>query len=245
MRKYAWRRDALDPRDMKFSAVHHPHIEALPDRVSLAGRMPAVLDQGQEGSCVENAVLAAFGFIHPGFMGSRQFVYYGAREIEGTIASDAGSEIRDAVKVLAGQGAPPEDLWPYDAAHFSRQPTPEVYAAAAAHKVVTYSRLETEDDMRSCLAVGFPFVIGAVLFEAFESAEVARTGLVPLPDYDTPILGGHAFAVIGYDEHSPIGRAFECQNSWSADWGLRGRFWIPMAYLTHPDLAADAWTLRA
>ena len=44
----------------------------------------------------------------------------------------------------------------------------------------------------------------------------ARAGLVAWSD-DTPILGGHAFAIVAYDE-----RGFWVQNSWGADWGYHG-----------------------
>ena len=49
--------------------------------------------------------------------------------------------------------------------------------------------------------------------------------------------GGHAFAIVGYDEHG-----FLVQNSWGTDWGDRG-----FAILTYDDWlrsAYDAWVAR-
>ena len=35
--------------------------------------------------------------------------------------------------------------------------------------------------MKGCLADGFPFVFGFTVYESFESAEVARTGVLQMP----------------------------------------------------------------
>jgi C1A family cysteine protease len=75
--------------------------------------MPPVYDQGELGSCTANAIAAILehqemreseGAITP----SRLFIYYGERAIEGTIKEDSGAQIRDGIKVVAGEGAPPE-----------------------------------------------------------------------------------------------------------------------------------------
>jgi len=241
---FGWKKDRKDERDLKFSVVHHPHLAELPERVDLSAKMPPVFDQGALGSCTANALCGALGFLQPGFIGSRLQVYYCERELEGTVDQDAGAEIRDGVKVLASTGAAPEADWPYDIHRFTVAPPARILAIAAAHKISSYSRLETEEDFRQCLAAGFPFVIGFECFSALDSGRVADTGCLPLPDYDTPVIGGHAVCVTGYDRHSPAGDAFLVRNSWGEDWGLKGNFWIPFAYLTHPDLAWDAWTLR-
>lgn len=40
---------------------------------------------------------------------------------------------------------------------------------------------------------------------------------------DGNILGGHAYLCVGYNRYT---RLFRCLNSWGADFGDRGRFWI-------------------
>ena len=67
----------------------------LPSGVDLRSRMPPVYDQGQLGSCTANAICAAIGFDLPGFVGSRLFVYYNERVLEGTVNTDAGAFLRD------------------------------------------------------------------------------------------------------------------------------------------------------
>jgi C1A family cysteine protease len=241
-RAYGWKPD-LPNRYPRFADIHHPGIAVLPSKVSLLDRMPPVFDQGQLASCTANALLGAMGFLHPGFIGSRLALYYAERLIEGTVESDAGAAISDGVRVLMEQGVAPEADWPYDTSRFAHAPPAKALADAAAHRVSSASKLEPSD-FKQCLAAGFPFVIGFTVRSSFESARVAATGIVPLPDYDEPVLGGHAVLVAGYDENSPAGSAYLVRNSWGA-WGWKGNCWMPCAALEHADLASDSWTLRA
>lgn len=245
MRAYGWRPDLPDQRDHLFGVVHHPRLAALPPKVSLRNRMPPVFDQGQLGSCTANALLSAFSFLHKGFVGSRLQVYYCERLLEYSVEVDAGAMIRDGVKVLNSTGAAPEADWPYVTSKFAKVPPAKAFRDAKAHKISSYSRLTTGDDFRQCLAAGFPFVIGFTVYESFESDAVAHHGVMPLPGPRERVLGGHAVCVIGYDLTRRDGPHYQVRNSWGADWGDRGDFWAPAAYFENPNLADDAWTLRA
>jgi C1A family cysteine protease len=54
-------------------------------------------------------------------------------------------------------------------------------------------------------------------------------------------VGGHAVLAVGYDDKA---QRFAVRNSWGSSWGQKGYFTIPYAYLTHPGLASDFWTIR-
>ncbi len=45
--------------------------------------------------------------------------------------------------------------------------------------------------MRACLAEGFPFVFGFTVYESFESAQVARTGVLNMPKPNEKLVDGH------------------------------------------------------
>jgi hypothetical protein len=110
-------------------ALHHCRKS-----VDLRAKMPPVFDQGQLGSCTANALSGAMGFLHPGLIGSRLFIYYNERAMEGTVDQDAGAQIRDGVKTLNKIGVCPEREWPYKVTKFKTKPPAPCFAdRGAAH----------------------------------------------------------------------------------------------------------------
>lgn len=246
-RRYGWRPDLPDHRDHLFAAP--PHVmSALPPKVDLRPQCPAtVYDQGPLGSCTANAIAAAIEFdrLKQGlsdFMPSRLFIYYNERDMEGTVNSDAGAMIRDGIKVINQFGACMESEWPYTVDQFTTKPNPPAYASGAQHQALSYqSVLQSLNQLKGCLAAGYPFVFGITLFESFESDQVAQTGLVQMPSPAEGCLGGHAILGVGYDDAT---QRFTIRNSWGSGWGDGGYFYLPYSYVTSPDLADDFWTVR-
>jgi C1A family cysteine protease len=169
---------------------------------------------------------------------SRLFIYYNERKIEGTVNEDSGAYIRDGIKTLAKEGVCSEDLWPYIIGKFARKPGPECYEAALSNRVSLYQKLSGTDDMLACLADGYPVVFGIPIYESFESAEVERTGIVPIPAQDEIMLGGHALCAVGYDMDK---KWFIVRNSWGENWGDKGYCYIPFEYMKQ---GSDFWTIR-
>jgi len=236
-----------------------PRAVRLPKNVDLRPSTSKVEDQKQIGSCTANALVGALEFLEIKSGGpptdlSRLFVYYNERVIEGTVGSDSGAYIRDGIKTLVAQGVCPEKSWPYIAtpadpatgifppgAPPAQKPSAACYAAALAHRVSSYSRIDTTLEMRTCLASGYPFVFGFTVYESFESPAVAKTGVLDLPGPKEKNVGGHSVLAVGYDDAT---ERFLVRNSWGSDWGQKGHFTIPYAYLANRNLAADFWTIR-
>lgn len=243
--RYGWIPDLPDHRDLAFAPS--PIITALPPKVDLRDLCPPVYDQGQLGSCTANAIAGAVEFdqmkqAETPFVPSRLFIYFNERTIEGTVASDAGAMIRDGVKSVATTGYCPEADWPYDITQFAAEPPERSFADAKTHKVGSYLRVARDlDHMKSCLADGFPFVLGFSVYASFESADVASSGIVPMPASGESLLGGHAVLAVGYDDAT--GR-FVVRNSWGPSWGQQGYFELPYEFLTRTDLSSDFWTIR-
>jgi C1A family cysteine protease len=224
----------------------------MPLHVDLTPQCPVIYDQGQLGSCTSQAIAAAIEFDLmkqklPDFMPSRLFIYYNERAVEGTINTDSGAMIRDGIKSVASLGVCPESEWIYDINTFTQKPTPICYTDALKNRAVSYSRLPNNRAslLKLCLANGIPFVFGFSVYESFESQEVAHTGVVPLPQANEQLLGGHAvlcvgFSQTGYDDTS----VFICRNSWGTNWGNKGYFTMPFKYLTNPNLADDFWAIK-
>lgn len=248
IKRYGWVEDNRDPLDFPYAAPA-PVLAELPPLTDLRPNFAKPYDQGQLGSCTAQAIAAHIQFnrrkqgLRYDWIPSRLFIYYGEREIEGTIYSDAGAMIRDGIKVVAALGVPSETRWPYVVNKFARKPTLTAYREAEKHQAMVYSRVARSlSQMKGCLAEGFPFIFGFLVYESFETAEVARSGIVPMPRPGSEaLLGGHAVLAVGYDDAQ---QAFIVRNSWGASWGLSGYFMMPYAYLMDASLSADFWTIR-
>ncbi|MFH1018567.1 MAG: C1 family peptidase [Pseudomonadota bacterium] len=246
-RKYGWIPDLPDQRDFAYAAPPAV-LRKLPAQSDLRGACPPVYNQGRLGSCTANAVAAAHEFeqikqdAKTAFLPSRLFIYYNERVIEHSVDEDRGAMLRDGIKSVVKQGTCPETEWPYLIPRFAQKPPARCYKHALEHQVVSYRRLpQSIEQMKGCLASGYPFVFGFSVYESFESAATARTGKVSMPSGDEAMLGGHAVMTVGYAD---AGRYFIVRNSWGPAWGLEGYCLMPYAYLVHADLAADFWTIR-
>jgi C1A family cysteine protease len=254
--KYGWKPDLPDYRDY-LAPLHHLTAQHLPDFVDLRTQVPYIYDQKQLGSCTANAINAAINFEmikqgKPALMGSRLFVYYNERSMEGDIDQDNGAQIRDGLTSVATQGVCLETEWPYDDGPdlFRQKPTDQCYKDALDHKVLQYLRLSNDLlSQQSSLAAGYPFVFGFTVFDSFESDAVASTGVVPIPGKNEQVVGGHAVFSVGYNRTKnkindipPFTQIV--QNSWSKNWGAQGFFFLPFDFMSSANMSDDFWTIR-
>ncbi len=245
--KLGWVPDIPDARDILYAAPAKV-LKKLASKINLTSKFPAVYDQGQLGSCTANAIGAAFQFLQKkqkikDFIPSRLFIYYNERVILGTINEDSGAMIRDGIKTMNKQGACMETMWPYKIEMFTQKPPKECYKEALKHQVTSYQRLSQNlNQLKGCLAAGYPFVFGFTVYDSFMSQAVARTGKMPMPDLSKEkVAGGHAVVAAGYDDSL---QAFIVRNSWGKGWGKNGYFTMPYAYIQNSSLCDDFWTMR-
>jgi C1A family cysteine protease len=219
----------------------------LPESVDLEPQCPSVYNQLQLGSCTANAAGALAQFVMKklnlgDYVPARLALYYWNRLQEGTVQSDDGASLHDAMNTLVKFGVPNEILYPYNdqGNEFAKKPTKNVWSDGYWHAVKKgLSINENIQDMKSCLAQGYPFIFGFVVYESFESEEVAKTGILNMPKPGEASVGGHAVLACGYDDNT---RMFKIRNSWGADWGQKGYFMMPFDYISNPNLASDFWT---
>ena len=251
-------------RPEKFGRYYQaPSFKSLPSSVDLRKSCAPVKDQGEFGACSGFSSSVATEFLELKELKSNlppsiaeleymdghfcpvspMFIYNNERLIEGTpLSQDAGATtLVDACKTLTIKGVCRETTFPYTPENLQVVPPAAAYAEAAVHKVPKYWAIQQSGyQMMSCLAEGYPFLFGIVVFDSMMSDEVAQTGQVPLPTDGDSQVGGHALCCVGYEHKSH----WIFQNSWGPKWGDKGFGYLPWEYLLDPQLGDDFLTLR-
>lgn len=256
-RFFGYLRDDPDPRDHRFLLSHPEASEiALAESIDLHKRLPPVRHQAELGSCTAQASAAMMAYLFPFFDPSPLALYYDTRAREGTTARDTGCQIRNAMKSLQKGGAISEDDWPYDVSRYAEAPPAD---AAPRYSIAAYSRLASENEMLSCLALQQPFVLAITLPASFEH-EVGRHGVMTLPKGKPDMIGAHAMLCVGYDLNFHANKvlaasgvdlaqvessALLVRNSWGMGWGapsIPGHAYIPLSWVANPSTGGDCWT---
>jgi C1A family cysteine protease len=241
MNRFGWIPDRRDERDYSFTAK--VKMRKLPKKASVKELCPPVYNQLETSSCVAQSIAADLAAVHvkQGLASpepSRLFIYYGARELEGSVTVDAGCTIRDGIKTVVKLGTCTETDWPFNPEMVFTKPYPQCYENALKEIIISYHRIGYNlRDMKTCVCEGYPFIFGISVFENFPMQ--AGTGIVPPPRGEE--IGGHAMLAVGYDDSF---NSFIIRNSWGEVWGNLGYGMISYSYLMDMTLAGDFWTIR-
>jgi len=251
---FGWMPSLPDFRDVQFAFQPlRSMLASLPVSVNLTSPALGVpwdptWDQQPLGSCglqcagadIVFALIRQQGIIDVP-MPSRLFMYYNTRSLMGTINQDSGVDNRTMLKALAMYGWCDEALWPYDISRYREKPPQACYDQAANRKIAEYNSVAQDlQTMKACLAGGDPFIFGFTVYSSMQTAEVERTGVVPMPRGSDRVAGGHDVLFVGYDDSK---QRFKFRNSWSAQWGENGYGWMPYGYVS-PRLSSDYWTVK-
>jgi hypothetical protein len=219
-----------DARDYRVEDFLAPRATPLPRSFSYAPLLGAVLDQGQEGTCVGNAlvgtVLAFDEATLPASSApylrelSRRDAYAGGREL--TPLPGEGCVVRSALESARTRGVCIEADRPYTPQH-----DPGAGPLAPVHR--------NENRLAGYAAVGLdvaaikaamhdrgPLLAALSVRDGFYSPD--GVGRVQATGADH---GGHAIGLVGWDDD--IG-AFFLRNSWGVGWGRAGYCWLPYSY---------------
>ncbi|WP_242107122.1 C1 family peptidase [Luteimonas aquatica] len=216
------RPDTADFRDRMFE----PTLVDVPVRVPLerhlALKVP-VLNQGEEGACtafglatIAHTLLRTRGSgADTEQVSTRMFYDMARRNDEWRGEAYSGSSCRGAMKGWHRHGVCAEALWPYKPGEKPEPYTDERAKDALKRPLGAYFRVNHKD----LVAMHAAFAEVGVLYASASVHEgwfdPPASGRIEWRGQD--VAGGHAFAIVGYDE-----TGFWIQNSWGAGWGRRG-----------------------
>jgi hypothetical protein len=221
-------------------------------KASLLKYAPKRMSQGRQGSCTSWAcVYATTTILHATASGknpndiafSPAFVYN-----QMTRGNCTGTNIAKALDKLVNEGAVSLNDFPYTDKSCNTQPNAQLKQKAEKFKLRGYNRLTLKHDnykidmeaIKQNLSQGAPVVIGMAVGGTFNSVGSGGLWAPTKQDYtnvkkslDGHIVddggggsfGGHAMCVVGFDDDYE-GGAFQIMNSWGADWGADGLFWM-------------------
>lgn len=248
-RGFGWKKQLHDKRDWPAWGLLRPEAP-LPKFVdpTSGGLQPPPYDQGPTNSCVGHAVARHLQYDLrlqglDDWFPSPLWIYSWAREMEGSLNEDSGCFIRDGIKSIVKHGAAYNDDWPLTKDRlFTRPPENKGVNLTANYSPV----VQNLTSLRYILASRKLFIFGFLVYPAFESDEVAATGIVPMPKPGESEIGGHAVCATGYDDKKGV---FIVPNSYGyKDWGLpklRGFFQIPYEYVCDKKLCSDFSTINS
>ena len=226
------KRDIPDYRDRWYE----PTLAPLEHRLAPPAR-PYVLDQGNEGACTGFGLAAVVNLLHQrqgrkDAQVSAQMLYEMARRHDEWPGKNyEGSSCRGAIKGWYQMGVCKEQLWPND--EKGGDLTLVRAQDARKHTIGAYYRIRKNIvDMHAALNEAGVIYASADVHSGWMSP---KTGRIPYPPKTKE--GGHAFAIVGYDEDG-----FLVQNSWGKSWGRNGiALWT---YEDWSDNVSDAWVVQ-
>ena len=225
----------------------------LPTSHSLLDLLPPVRNQGSRGTCVAHAVIAVREQLEiaagspPEMNLSEQYVYWWCKAHDG-IPKVSGTYVSVGMRCLNETGAPWEEVWPYVSRETGDQgqgpPPPAAANGDPAFRTLRSQQFNRADitGIKTCLSEGRVVAFSIPVFDSwYASSATSRWGKITLPLPGEPADGGHAMALVGYqdDPDVPGGGYFLVRNSWQP-WSWDGVWQEGYGYISYAYISRHA-----
>lgn len=235
------RRDTVDFRDKMFV----PTLVEVPESKSLDSYLecdPWILDQGEEGACTGFGLAAVANYLLATRIDGSEFspvsprmLYEMAKRHDEWPGEDySGSSARGAMKGWHKYGVCSEETWPYYYGYPDRNLTHERLEDSRNCPLGAYFRVNHRDLVAMHSAITETGILYATSLVHKGWQRVPASGRIT---YHPEAIGGHAFAVVGYDREG-----FWLQNSWGIGWGSDG--FAHLSYADWLENGSDVWVAR-
>ena len=230
------RPDTPDIRDR----YYEPALIQLAREVDRSGGR--VLDQGTEGACTGFGLASVINLLNmkhgQAFEASPRMLYEMARKHDEWPGEDyAGSSCRGAIRGWKNMGVCSSTDWKYVSKKRDEVLTIERAMAARENPLGAYYRLRPNIvDYHAALNEVEAIYVSGRVHSGWNNPKKSGQGLAIVQPNPRP-TGGHAFAIVGYNE-----LGFIVQNSWGEKWGSDGfAIWL---YSDWQSNVSDGWVFR-
>jgi hypothetical protein len=252
-RKHTYKKDAQPDRIDVRDWFYQPTLAPLPSELVNCGRVPKILDQGNEGACTGFALAAVINYHLAECKRERcvspQMLYALARRYdEWPGEAYEGSSARGAMKGWVAHGVCKEESWRLIEA---RSLSPVLTKEAAQTPGGAYYRVAHRNirDLHAALTESGILYLTLMVHGGWDNpgpskreVQVSKAGKkhtlqLPIIRRRGRAEDGHAVAIVGY-----TAEGFIIQNSWGEAWGAGGFALLPYEdYLLH---ATDVWVAQ-
>jgi len=226
--------DSPDFRDFDY----RPALVRLKDSIDPPVER-VVLDQGREGACTGFGLAAVVNLLlnrrNEDRKVSPRMLYEMAKKFDRWEGEDySGSSCRGAIRGWHSMGACSDEKAPYISSQKNWSLSIEQAMDARATTLGAYYRVTKRlSDFHAALNEVGVLYVSASVHKGWYKGTV-KDGKIP---FKSGTIGGHAFAVVGYNQ-----KGFWVQNSWGETWGDNGvALWSYEDWLEN---VRDAWVAR-
>ena len=223
-RFYGAKKDKFNPK----AQYHKPKLIKLTGKNDMSAYSPGVINQYSVGRCTGcgtggaahntakqlNVKLETFGY-------SPDFIYNGARYLEGTLNEDAGAYADDVMTWIKTKSSLLYPKWPLTE-EFSNTDPNEYTDKTEKYTIDTFRVDNGVEGIESAMMENHPIIICIPFITEWENY---TADVLSIPKESDTLAGWHCMFAdyIDCDEAMVYG-----QNSWDTSWGLKGRFKMPL-----------------
>ena len=232
------RADAPDVRDR----IYEPALVRLEPKID--NREPTlILDQGLEGACTGFGLAVVINLLNARrnrseIRVSPRMLYEMAKKHDEWPGENySGSSCRGAIRGWHNMGVCRDEIWLYECTE-DEHLTVERALDARSNTIGAYYRLRPEiTDYHSAINETGAVYVSADIHNGWSTPGAGKDEVLPQIGLHPESKGGHAFAIVGYDENG-----FIVQNSWGSLWGNKGfALWLYEDWLSN---VMDGWVFR-